>query len=124
MRTIPAAIAASLLALVPLAAGAQGPAQGNDKAPACQAWDSGAAARKNGWTLKKLQGAQRWAMLSYYDKRVAPRTDPKTDNVLVASNPDSPALRVIIVRGNCIIDIGQMGPQVLARILSDTGAPI
>jgi hypothetical protein len=121
MRRIAAAMAASLITLLPLAAGA---VQGDGKVGACQAWDSGAAARKNGWALKELQGAQRWAMLRYYDRRVAPRTDPKTDTVLVAGNPDSPVLRVIIVRGNCIVDIGQMGPEVLARILSDTGVPI
>jgi hypothetical protein len=121
MRRIAAAMAASLIILLPLAMGA---AQGDDKADACHAWDSGAAARKHGWTLKELQGAQRWAMLSYYDQRVAPRTDLKTDTVLVASNPDSPILRVIIVRGNCIVDIGRMGPEVLARILSNTGVPI
>jgi hypothetical protein len=125
MRTIPAALAASLLTLLPLAAGAQDDgAQQNDAKPgACQAWDRGAAARQNGWTLKELQGVQRWTLLSYYDKRVAPRTDPKSDDVVVATNPDWPVLRVIIVRGDCIVDIGQMGPEVLENILRNSGTP-
>ncbi len=126
MRMIPTAIAASLFTLLPLAAGAQddGTRQRDAKAPACQAWDRGAAARENGWTLKELPGPQRWALLSYYDKRVAPRTNAASDDVVVATNPDWPVLRVIIVRGDCIIDIGQMGPEVLERILRDAGTPI
>lgn len=126
MRMISAAIAAALVALVPPGAGAQdGSApQENHGTGACQTWDQGAAARENGWTLKELQGAQRWALLSHYDRQVAPRADPKSDDVVVASNPDWPLLRIIIVRGDCIVDIGQMGPDVLEHILRNTGRPI
>jgi hypothetical protein len=126
MRMISAAIAASLFTLLPLGAGAQedGKKQDSTAAAACQAWDRGAAARQDGWALKELQGAERWAMLSYYDRRVGPRANPKSDGVVVATHPESPSLRVIIVRGNCIVDIGQMGPDLLDRILRNAGRPI
>lgn len=43
----------------------------------CRPWNHGAAARRHGWQLTQLQGAQRWAVLSFYDESVAPRADPK-----------------------------------------------
>jgi hypothetical protein len=126
MRMISAAIAAALFTLLPLGAGAQesGRSQDSTAAAACQAWDRGAEARQNGWALKELKGAQRRALLSYYDRRVGPRANPKSDGVVVATHPESSSLRVIIVRGDCIVDIGQMGPDLLDRILRNTGTPI
>lgn len=126
MRMISAAIAASLFTLLPLGAGAQEGGKSHDStaAAACQAWDRGAEARQNGWALKELKGAQRWALLSYYDRRVGPRANPKSDDVVVATHPELPSLRVIIVRGDCIVDIGQMGPDLLDRILRNAGTPI
>lgn len=126
MRMISAAIAALLFTLLPLGSGAQAGEKRRDgtAAAACQAWNRGAEARQNGWALKELKGAERWALLSYYDQRVGPRANPKSDGVVVATHPESPSLRVIIVRGNCIVDIGQMGPDLLDRILRNTGTPI
>lgn len=126
MRIISAAIAAALFTLFPFGASVQGSAATEQGAPAtaCEIWDRGAAAREQGWALKELQGAQRWALLAYYDRRVAPRTNPKSDDVVVASHPEWPLVRVIIVRGDCIVDVGQMGPDFLDRILQDAGTPI
>lgn len=125
MRMIPAALAAALVTLLPLGADAQGGTKHHEgKALACQAWDRGVAARKHGWTLKQLRGAERWALLSYYDQRVAPRANPKSDGVVVAAHPEWPLLRVIIVRGHCIVDIGQMGPDTLDGILRNAGTRI
>lgn len=126
MRTISAAAAAALLTLLPLGAVAADDAAPPDEARpgACQNWDQGAAARENGWTLKELQDPERRALIAYYDQRVAPRANPSSDDVVVATNPQWPLLRVIIVRGDCVVDIGQMGPDVLASILRKAGTPI
>jgi hypothetical protein len=126
MRTIPAAAAAALLTLLPLGAVAADDAAPSDeiRPGACQSWDQGAAARENGWTLKELREPERRAVITYYDQRVAPRANPSSDDVVVATNPDSPVLRVIIVRGDCVVDIGQMGPDLLERILRSAGTPI
>jgi hypothetical protein len=118
---------AAALSLAPLGARAQLALQAPDTAergpPACEAWNGGALARGNGWRLKRASDAERWAIISYYDERVGPRADPKSDEVLIASHPDWPLVRVVILRGDCIVDIGQMGREVLREILRKAGTP-
>lgn len=125
MRFISAAAAIFLLALPALGvpAAQAGSESAQNATPACKAWDRGADARKHGWSLTKLAGADRWAIIAYYDKRVGPRADPKSDTVLVASHPDWPLVRVVIVHSGCIVDIGQMGPDLLTEILRNAGEP-
>lgn len=121
MRFISAAAAISLLVLPALGVPAAQAAE--HSTDACQRWDHGADARKHGWSLTKLAGADRWAFIAYYDKRVGPRADPKSDTVLVASHPDWPLIRVVIVHRGCIVDIGQMGPDLLTEILQGSSEP-
>jgi hypothetical protein len=91
---------------------------------ACRPWNHGAAARRHGWKLTALEGAQRWATLSFYDHSAGPRANPKSDKVVVAFHPQVPVLRVVILRGNCIVDIGQMDADALETILRDDGTPV
>ena len=90
----------------------------------CEPWNHGAAARQHGWRLTTLEGAQRWALLSFYDEHVGPRANLKSDKVVVASHPYVPVLRVVVLRGNCIVDIGQMDADALESILRDDGTPV
>lgn len=122
MLLLSTAVAASLL-IAPAGAAVPAATQATDK-QSCTIWDHGQAARKEGWTVSELGGAQKWALIRYYDARVAPRADARSDSVSVAFHPEWPVVRVIIARGDCILDIGQMGPEVLEHILSDTGDPI
>ncbi len=92
-------------------------------APSCTVWDHGVAARAQGWSVAELAGAEKWALIRYYDQRVAPRADARSDSVSIAVHPQSAAVRIVIARGDCIVDIGQMGPDLLERILSDKGDP-
>jgi len=125
MRMISAALAVALVTLLPLGARAQDSGTGRPDAAerSCQSWDHGQDALQHGWTLTELKDAERGALLRYYDKRVAARADPDTDAVVVARHPDVPLVRVIITRGDCIVDIGQMSADALDRILH-TGTPV
>jgi hypothetical protein len=120
-RTILAGLLALVFAASAQAAPVGGPSAGG---PACRAWNHGAAARRHGWRLVVLQGAQRWAMLSFYNERVAPRANAKSDKVIVAFHPQAPFIRVVILHGNCIVDIGQMSADALEAILSNDGTPV
>lgn len=122
MLVLSTLVAATLLS-GPAGALAPQPVRASD-AQRCMAWDHGQAARAEGWSVSELAGAQKWALIRYYDERVAPRADARSDSVSVAVHPQSPIVRVIIARGDCVLDIGQMGAGMLKRILSDTGDPI
>lgn len=112
------------LMLGPVFANTASAAGGASDQRACTPWNHGAAARHHGWRLTMLKGAQRWAVLSFYDARVAPRANPKSDKVVVAFHAHVPVLRVVILRGDCIVDIGQMDADALESILQNDGTPV
>lgn len=115
-----------LLIALPLCAADAAPPNGsNDTSSSyegrCQPWDHGTAAREYGWELSWLAEAQRMRLIRHYEERVRPRAAPDPDEVIVASHPEWPLVRVIIARGDCIVDIGQMSAEMLQLILRDPG---
>lgn len=114
-----------LMALPFCAADAAPPNASNDTSSSyegrCQPWDHGIAAREYGWELLWLADAQRMRLVRHYEERVRPSAAPEPDEVIVASHPEWPLVRVIIARGDCIVDIGQMSAEMLQLILRDPG---
>jgi hypothetical protein len=122
MLMLSTAVAAAIIT-APIGAAKAQPTPAAD-AQSCTVWDHGEAARAEGWAISELGCAEIWALIRYYDERVAPRADARSDSVSIAVHPEWPVVRVIIARGDCILDIGQMEPDLLEHILSDTGSPI
>ncbi|HYM02779.1 MAG TPA: hypothetical protein VET85_07510 [Stellaceae bacterium] len=128
--TVVATIAAALMSISVQPAPAQNAADGNASAnerptgQECRAWNGGADARQYGWTLSTLDAADKAALIDHYNRVVAPRADAATDDVIVASHPGLSLIRVIIVHRNCIVDMAQMGPVELQRVLQEGRTPV
>ena len=120
--TVVASIAAALMSVTALPAHAQDAASATGQK--CRIWDGGADARQYGWTLSRLDAADKAALIEHYNRVVAPRADAATDDVIVASHPASSVLRVIIVHLNCVVDMAQMGPVELQQALQESRTPI